>query len=52
MSIEAPYNANPDAGRYMLMTCLDNIDFDIYNGGGDRSLSLSVVFVPNGHRHR
>jgi hypothetical protein len=47
-TVKAPYNANPDEGRYMLMTCLDNIDFDTYNGGGDRSLSLSVVFVPNG----
>lgn len=47
-TVEAPYNANPDEGRYMLMTCLDNIDFDTYNGGRDRTLSLSIVFVPFG----
>ncbi|WP_374999723.1 hypothetical protein [Aeromicrobium sp. CTD01-1L150] len=47
-SIERPYNANPDRGRYMLMRCLNNIDFDTYSGGTDRTLDISIVFVPNG----
>ncbi|MFI5429985.1 hypothetical protein [Aeromicrobium sp. UC242_57] len=32
----------------MLMTCLDNIDFDTYNGGPDRTIDISIVFVENG----
>ena len=47
-SIEPPFNANPDKGRYMLMSCLENIDFDTYSGGHDRSIDISLVFVPNG----
>jgi len=47
-TVEAPHNPNPDKGRFMLMTCLENIDFDTYNGGPNRTLSLSIVFVPFG----
>lgn len=43
-----PFNANPGQGRYMLMSCLENIDFDTYDGGTDRGLSLSLVWVPAG----
>lgn len=46
--IEPPFNANPGEGRYMLMTCLENIDLDTWNGGPDRGLSIQVVWVPNG----
>jgi hypothetical protein len=46
--IQAPFNANPGDGRYMLMSCLANIDFDTYNGGPDRAIDLSIVWVPNG----
>lgn len=47
-SIERPYNANPERGRYMLMSCIGSIDFDTYSGGSKRTLALSVVFVENG----
>jgi len=47
-TVKEPYNPNPDKGRFMLMTCLENIDFDTYNGGPNRTLSLSIVFVPFG----
>ncbi len=47
-SIERPYNANPDRGRYMLMRCLDDIDFDTYSGGRDRTINISIVFVETG----
>lgn len=47
-SIERPYNANPERGRYMLMSCIGSIDFDTYSGGNKRTLALSVVFVENG----
>lgn len=47
-SIQTPYNANPDRGRYMLMSCLDNIDFDTYAGGTERTINISLVFVKNG----
>jgi hypothetical protein len=47
-SIEPPFNANPADGRYMMMTCLENIDFDTYSGGNHRSIDISLVFVPNG----
>ncbi len=45
-SVEPPYNANPDKGRFMLMTCLNGIDFDTYSGGPKRSVAISIVFVP------
>ena len=48
-TVEAPFNANPDEGRYMLMTCLNGIDFDTYAGGPDRSVAISIVFVPWNH---
>jgi hypothetical protein len=47
-TVEPPFNANPDKGRYMLMTCLGSIDFDTYNGGPDRTVAISIVFVPYG----
>jgi hypothetical protein len=47
-SIQTPYNPRPAEGRYMLMTCLGNIDFDTYAGGRERTLELSIVFVNNG----
>lgn len=47
-SYPVPFNANPGKGRYLLMSCLEHIDFDTYNGGPDRGLSLSLVWVPNG----
>ncbi|VXC43201.1 hypothetical protein [Aeromicrobium sp. 9AM] len=45
-TVEPPYNANPDKGRFMLMTCLGSIDFDTYSGGPDRTVAISIVFVP------
>ncbi|MET0819741.1 MAG: hypothetical protein ABWY58_02160 [Aeromicrobium sp.] len=47
-AIQTPFNPRPSEGRYMLMTCLENIDFDTYSGGRERQLALSIVFVPNG----
>ncbi|WP_456696067.1 hypothetical protein [Aeromicrobium sp. P5_D10] len=47
-SIPAPFNANPDRGRYMLMSCINNIDFDTYTGGPNRTVDISLVFVENG----
>jgi len=47
-TIEAPYNASESEGRFMLMTCLGNIDFDTYSGGPDRTLDISIVFVEHG----
>lgn len=46
-TVEPPFNANPDKGRYMLMTCLGSIDFDTYSGGPDRTVAISIVFVPH-----
>lgn len=46
--IPEPYNANPDEGRYLLMTCLGGIDLDTYAGGRDRQFNISIVFVPYG----
>jgi hypothetical protein len=45
-TVEPPYNANRDKGRFMLMTCLGNIDFDTYSGGPNRTVAISIVFVP------
>ena len=47
-SIQAPVNVRKGEGRYMLMTCLEGIDFDTYSGGTNRAMALSIVFVPNG----
>lgn len=47
-TVQPPFNANPDEGRYMLLTCLNGIDFDTYSGGRDRSVSITIVFVPHG----
>lgn len=47
-TIQVPFNSRPDEGRYMLMSCLSNIDFDTYAGGKYRSIDISIVFVPNG----
>ena len=47
-NIPAPRNNRPDEGRFMLMTCLGNINFDTYSGGRQKTLDISVVFVPNG----
>jgi hypothetical protein len=47
-AIQTPFNPRPAEGRYMLMTCLGNIDFDTYAGGRERTLELSIVFVKNG----
>lgn len=47
-TIQTPFNPRPEEGRYMLMTCLGNIDFDTYAGGRERTLELSIVFVRNG----
>jgi hypothetical protein len=47
-SIQKPVNLREGEGRYMLMSCLGNIDFDTYSGGRERTLDLSIVFVPNG----
>jgi hypothetical protein len=47
-TIQTPENLRPAEGRYMLMSCLGNIDFDTYSGGRERTLELSVVFVRNG----
>jgi hypothetical protein len=46
--IPKPFNARPGEGRYMMMKCLGNIDFDTYNGGPNRTLDVSMVFVPDG----
>lgn len=46
--VPVPFNARPDEGRYLLMSCLENIDLDTYDGGPDRSVQMSVVFVPHG----
>lgn len=46
--VQEPFNARPSEGRYMLMSCLGNVDFDTYSGGRDRTLDISIVFVPNG----
>lgn len=46
--IPVPFNANPDVGRYLLMTCMQNIDLDSTGGGFGRSLSINPVFVPWG----
>lgn len=46
--VPVPFNARAGEGRYLLRSCLDNIDLDTYAGGPDRSLSMSVVFVPFG----
>lgn len=47
-SIQTPFNPRPTEGRYMLMTCLGNIDFDTFSGGRERTLELTIVFVENG----
>lgn len=46
--IETPFNSREGDGRYMVLTCLGNIDFDTITGGTDRTLDMSVVFVENG----
>lgn len=47
-AIRHPFNSRPSEGRYMVMSCLGNIDFDTYSGGHDRTLDVSVVFVEMG----
>lgn len=47
-NIPKPRNNRPDEGRFMLMTCLGNINFDTYSGGREKTLDISIVFVPNG----
>ena len=47
-TIPTPFNSRPDDGRYMMMTCIDNVDFDTYSGGPDRTLDVQVVWVPYG----
>lgn len=46
--VPVPHNSRAGEGRYMLMSCLDNVDLDTYDGGRDRAVSMSVVFVPHG----
>ncbi|HET9499911.1 MAG TPA: hypothetical protein VFO98_06595 [Marmoricola sp.] len=46
--IPQPFNARPDEGHFMVLTCLDHINLDTWGGGGTKSLSMSLVFVPNG----
>ncbi len=46
--IEIPFNSRRGDGRYMMLTCLGNIDFDTITGGPDRTLDMSPVWVPNG----
>ncbi|MEH3032838.1 MAG: hypothetical protein PGN07_02070 [Aeromicrobium erythreum] len=46
--IPTPYNSRAEDGRYMMMTCLSGIDFDTAYGGGDKSMDVSIVFVPWG----
>jgi hypothetical protein len=46
--IPEPFNARPGEGRYMMMKCLGNVDFDTYSGGSNRTLDVSMVFVPGG----
>ncbi len=45
---QVPVNDRPDEGRYMLVRCQQNVDFDTYNGGRDRTISIEVRFVENG----
>lgn len=47
--LPTPFNSKPELGRYMLQTCLGNIDFDTYAGGQDRTVNVNIVWVPNGH---
>lgn len=46
--IETPFNSREGDGRYLVLTCLGNIDFDTITGGTDRTLDMSVVFVEKG----
>ncbi|MGJ9414311.1 hypothetical protein ACHAAC_16535 [Aeromicrobium sp. CF4.19] len=48
LGVKRPFNSRPDEGRYMMLRCLGNIDFDTYSGGRDRTLDISIVFVPTG----
>lgn len=43
----APFNANPDAGKFMMQLCLHRIDLDTYSGGANRSVEVAIVWVPN-----
>jgi hypothetical protein len=47
-SLPTPYDNHDGQGRYMLMTCIDNVDFDTYDGGPRRTVSVNVVWVPEG----
>lgn len=47
-ALKPAHNPDPDKGRYMLMSCLNDVDFDTYSGGRDRVVDISVVFVENG----
>ncbi|KQY55773.1 hypothetical protein ASD11_14800 [Aeromicrobium sp. Root495] len=46
--IETPPPGVRGAARYLLRSCLGNIDFDTYAGGKDRTLDASVAWVPRG----
>lgn len=46
--VQAPPGGVRGPGRYLLMSCLGNVDFDTYAGGKDRSLDVSVAYVPPG----
>ena len=46
--VQAPPDGVRGPGRYLLMSCLGNVDFDTYDGGKDRSLDVSVAYVPPG----
>lgn len=40
-----PFNSRPSEGRYMLQTCLGNINFNTFSGGPDKNVSVNVVWV-------
>jgi hypothetical protein len=41
-----PPNLDPDRARFMLQRCQENVDFDTYDGGPRRTISVQVVAVP------
>ena len=47
-TLPTPYDDHDGQGRYMVMTCIDNVDFDTYDGGPHRTVSVNVVWVPDG----
>ena len=45
--MKPPHNSTPAQGRWYLQACLSGIDWDTYDGGPEKKVTLSFVYIHN-----